>query len=63
MDLLDLWKCHICDNANFLILVIPNIRYSAKGSQKIFEHVEKRISTFFIEGKYTNVDSVFIIGY
>lgn len=63
MDLLDLWKCHICSNANFLFLVIPNIRQTATGRNIIFETVERRMSTFFNSKNYTNVDGVFIIGY
>ena len=63
MDLLDLWKCHICSNANFLFLVIPNIRQTATGRNIIFETVERRMTTFFKSENYTNVDGVFIIGY
>lgn len=63
MDLLDLWKCHICSNANFLFLVIPNIRQTATGRNIIFETVERRMTTFFESENYTNVDGVFIIGY
>jgi hypothetical protein len=63
MDLLDLWKCHICSNANFLFLVIPNIRQTAIGRNIIFETVERRMTTFFKSENYTNVDGVFIIGY
>lgn len=63
MDLLDIWKCHICSNANFLFLVIPNIRQTATGRNIIFETVERRMTTFFNSENYTNVDGVFIIGY
>lgn len=63
MDLLDLWKCHICENANFLFLIIPKIRQTAKGRNIIFETVERRMTTFFDMENYTNVDGVFIIGY
>ncbi len=63
MDLLDLWKCHICENANFLFLIIPNIRQTETGRNIIFETVERRMTTFFDKENYTNVDGVFIIGY
>ncbi len=64
MDLLDLWKCHICKNANYLFLIVPNIRQTnAGGKNIIFETVVRRIETFFESGNYTNVDGVFIIGY
>ena len=64
MDLLDIWKCHLCDKADYLLLVVPVLRRSANGSaQKIFEHVVNRIGTFFEETNYVNVDACFIIGY
>lgn len=64
MDLLDLWKCHICENANFLFLIIPNFRQTARGQKNIiFETVVRRMKTFFDTKNYTNVDGVFIIGY
>jgi hypothetical protein len=63
MDLLDLWKCHICDEANFLFLIIPNIRQTAMGQNIIFKTVERRMLTFFETENYTNVDGVFLIGY
>jgi hypothetical protein len=63
MDLLDIWKCHICDEANFLFLIIPNIRQTATGQNIIFKTVERRMLTFFETENYTNVDGVFLIGY
>lgn len=59
MDLLDLWKCHICPEANFLFLVVPNMRQT----RKVFMAVSKRMNTFFLEQNFTNVDAVFIFGY
>lgn len=59
MDLLDLWKCHICSEANFLFLVVPNIRET----RKVFVAVSKRMNSFFLEQNFTNVDAVFIFGY
>jgi hypothetical protein len=63
MDLLDIWKCHICNEANYLFLVIPNIRQTATGRNIIFNTVERRMLTFFETENYTNVDGVFLIGY
>ncbi len=64
MDLLDLWKCHICSKANILFLVIPQIRQTAKGTPNtIFDTVERRIKSFFETQNYTNVDAVFLFGY
>lgn len=59
MDLLNLWKCHICPEANFLFLIVPNIRKN----RKVFIAVCKRMHTFFTEENFTNVDAVFIFGY
>ena len=63
MDLLDIWKCHICDEANFLFLIIPNIRQTSTGQNIIFKTVERRMLTFFEKENYINVDGVFLIGY
>ena len=63
MDLLDLWKCHICSSANYLFLIVPNIRQTARGRNIIFDTVVRRMETFFTSGNYTNVDGIFIIGY
>ncbi len=64
MDLLDVWKCHICKEAEYLLLVVPIIRQTNSGGKtKIFEHVVKRIGSFFHEHNYVNVKGCFIIGY
>ena len=65
MDLLDVWKTHLCSEAKHLFLMVPNIRVTEKGgSQKIFNAVENRIETFFLdENKPIDVNSVHIFGY
>jgi len=65
MDLLDVWKTHLCTEAKHLFLMVPNIRVTEKGgSQKIFNTVENRIETFFLdENKPIDVNSVHIFGY
>ena len=65
MDLLDVWKTHLCSEAKHLFLMVPNIRVTEKGgSQKIFNTVENRIETFFLkESKPIDVNSVHIFGY
>jgi len=64
MDLLDIWKCHICDHADYLLLVVPIIRQTNSGGKtNIYEHVVKRISSFFQMQNYVNVKGCFIIGY
>jgi hypothetical protein len=65
MDLLDVWKTHLCSEAKHLFLMVPKIRVTEKGgSQKIFNTVENRIETFFLdENKAIDVNSVHIFGY
>ena len=65
MDLLDVWKTHLCSEAKHLFLMVPNIRVTEKGgAQKIFNTVENRIETFFLdENKPIDVNSVHIFGY
>lgn len=64
MDLLDLWKCHICSRADYLFLVVPQVRPTAKGgSTQQFSYVAKGLSPFFQEGNYVNVEAVFLFGY
>lgn len=65
MDLLDVWKTHICQEAKHLFLMVPNIRATEKGnSQRIFKTVENRIETFFLSGSTPiDVHSVHLFGY
>ncbi len=65
MDLLDVWKTHICEHAKHLFLLVPDLRITEKGlSQKIFPTVENRIETFFLkEVSPIDVDSVHLFGY
>ena len=60
MDLLDLWKCHICKEANHLFLIVP---LNVSHTPNIFKNVCKRMESFFEKDNYTNVDSVIIFGY
>ena len=46
MDLLDLWKCHICPTANYLFLIVPNIRQNTNRSSNVFSTVVRRMGTF-----------------
>ena len=64
MDLLDLWKCHLCHHADYLFLLVPQARPSANGTViRHFKQVQKRLGTFFIPINYVNVDAVFLYGY
>lgn len=65
MDLLDMWKCHLCEHANFLFLMVPKeLRQNPKMSpRKEFQTVSKRLEAFFYNGNYTNVLGLYIFGY
>lgn len=65
MDLLDIWKTHICKEANHLFLLVPNIRVSKNQNEaKIFLTVKNRIETFFNENiSAIDVESVHLFGY
>lgn len=64
MDLLDVWKCHICNEANYLFLIVPIIRQTEKGGKSnVFNNVNRRLKAFFEEGNEINVDAIFIFGY
>ncbi|WP_460502731.1 hypothetical protein [Hymenobacter agri] len=64
MDLLDVWKCHICEKANYLFLIVPKSRQNNKGGKsQTFNLVKKRLSSFFRLENYLNVDAIFIFGY
>ena len=63
MDLLDLWKCHICREASHLILVVPMFVRRTNGTERVYSRVVTRLTTFFEPGNETNVSSVAVLGY
>jgi hypothetical protein len=65
MDLLDFWKCHICEHASFLFLLVPReLRQNEhKASRREFASVAKRMESFFRPDNYTNVHGLILIGY
>ena len=64
MDLLDVWKCHICDKANYLFLIVPQMRHDGLGKLwPTYPNVVKRLQSFFIKANYINIDALFIFGY
>ena len=65
MDLLDVWKTHICKEAQHLFLMVPKIRVNGQGQQqKVFIPVVNRLESFF-EASCPPIDvtSVHIFGY
>jgi hypothetical protein len=65
MDLLDFWKCHVCEHADYLFLMVPQaLRHNpTMTAKKEYDSVVKRLDTFFVEGNETNVRAVHIFGY
>jgi hypothetical protein len=65
MDLLDLWKCHICVHADYLFLLVPQeLKHNpTMTSKKEYLSVVKRLGTFFMPGNVTNVRAAHIFGY
>lgn len=65
MDLLDLWKCHVCKEADYLFLMVPQAlrQNDQMRPRNEYEAVVKRMSTFFLEGNYTNVRGLVVFGY
>lgn len=65
MDLLDFWKCHICDEADYLFLLVPReLRQNpTMAPRREFAAVCRRLATFFAPGNETNVRGAVVIGY
>ncbi len=63
MDLLDLWKCHICRQAHHLFLVVPIIVTRSYGTERVYPRVVTRLQTFFSSGNQVNVRSAAVFGY
>jgi hypothetical protein len=61
--LLDLWKCHICRQADHLFLVVPMLDVRTSGPERVYPRVVARLSTFFAPGNEINVCSAAIFGY
>ena len=65
MDLLDFWKCHLCEHANYLFLMVPTeLRQNpSMRPRREYATVVKRLSSFFVPRNYTNVRGLFVFGY
>ncbi|QXC59595.1 hypothetical protein KSP35_14515 [Aquihabitans sp. G128] len=65
MDLLDFWKCHICEHADYLFLMVPiELRQNPTMSpRREFATVARRLATFFRPGNETNVRGLVLFGY
>jgi hypothetical protein len=63
MDLLDLWKCHICMQAHHLFLIVPIIVTRSYGTERVYPRVVTRLQSFFAAGNEVNVRSAAVFGY
>jgi hypothetical protein len=65
MDLLDFWKCHICEHADYLFLMAPlELRQNPQMSpRREYAAVAKRLESFFRPANYTNVRGLVLLGY
>tara|TARA_Y100001933_G_scaffold39044_1_gene35206 strand:- start:79 stop:609 length:531 start_codon:yes stop_codon:yes gene_type:complete len=62
----DLWKVHICEEAHYLFLFVPNLliqNEKGKIAGKPFNETVNRLSPFFEEENYTNARGLVIFGY
>ena len=67
-DLKDFWKCHICEEVNYLFLFVPQVLIQneedkIKKSKKPYKDVCNHMSSFFEPQNYTNVRGVVVFGY
>ena len=60
MDLLDIYKCHICEEASHLFLFVP---IEVSHTKNIYKNVCKKVSNFFVKKNYLNIDSLIVFGY
>ena len=65
MDFLDFWKCHLCEHAHYLFLLVPKeLRQNAAMSpRREYAAVVRRLEPFFRARNYTNVRGLFVFGY
>lgn len=65
MDFLDFWKCHLCEHANYLFLMVPQqLRQNPTMSpRREYNTVVKRMASFFTQRNYTNVRGLHVFGY
>lgn len=63
VDLLDLWKCHICREADHLFLVVP-VKVQRTGARRTSTRaLYPAMSTFVIPENKVNVVSIAVLGY
>jgi hypothetical protein len=65
MDFLDFWKCHLCEHAHYLFLLVPKeLRQNpTMAPRREYAAVIRRLEPFFRPINYTNVRGLFVFGY
>lgn len=63
MDLLDLWKCHICREAHHLFLVVPFHVKRSYGVEAVYSRVVTRMRTFVEPTNKVDVATIAVFGY
>ncbi|KRE56430.1 hypothetical protein [Phycicoccus sp. Soil748] len=65
MDFLDFWKCHLCEHASYLFLMVPQElrQNSSMRPRREYNTVVKRMASFFAPRNYTNVRGLHVFGY
>ena len=65
MDLLDFWKCHLCPEASYLFLMVPQAlrQNETMSPRNEFLAVDRRLAEFFRPGSFTNVRGLCLFGY
>ena len=63
MDLLDLWKCHICREADHLFLIVPLRVQRTYGIENVYSRVVDRLGTFMTLENAVSVRSIAVFGY
>ncbi len=65
MDFLDFWKCHLCEHAHYLFLMVPKeLRQNPTMSpRREYAAVVRRLEPFFRPRNYTNVRGLSVFGY
>lgn len=65
-DLKDIWKCHLSEKTQHLLLIVPNRNFTKDGANREapFQRSRSRLSTFF-QSPRTRIDvlSLTLIGY
>lgn len=63
MDILDLWKCHICREAHHLFLIVPFQVERNYAKEIVYSRVLMRMKTFVEPANKVDVATISVFGY